>query len=350
MTIIFADRNREEGRGYWHQFGTENTDPAISATDFLKPAGLDYEVIKRPVRTTNSKGQIMMIPGQFAIISNHGGNEEPIAIVGREYEPIQNKHLAEVLDASGLTEEYAIDVAGSTADGRTVFWALKAREGHTINGDDYRDHWLIMDGKDGNRALTMALTPVRTVCSNALAMAIAGATIKVGIQHGKSAADELKWWLDIAPKLEAASAKAKDVLTTMGRYEITPAEVEQVLDAAYPKPKVRGRAQLYSQLTELGLGDEAGADIERAHSTHATAALRVFEKRQFVSDLFESYASDQSERNVAGTLLGIVNAVTDVENHRAPTSKRENAALSNLYGPRYQAQAGAIKAALAIVR
>lgn len=350
MTVIFADRNREEGRGYWHQFGEANTDPQMTATDFLKPAGLDYEVTKRPVRTTNSRGHIMMIPGQYAIVSNHGGNEEVIAIVGREYEPIQNRHLAEVLDASGLTEQYAIDVAGSTADGRTVFWALKAREGHTIAGDDYRDHWLITDGKDGNRALTMALTPVRTVCSNALAMAIAGATIKVGIQHGKSAADELKWWLDIAPKLEAASAKAKDVLRVMSRIEATPQMVEDVLDAAYPKPKVRGRAQLYNQLPELELGEHAGADVTVAYNAHATAALRVFEKRQFVTDLFESYASDPSEANIAGTLLGIVNAVTDVENHRAPSNKRENAALSNLYGPRYQAQAGAIKAALAIVR
>jgi phage/plasmid-like protein (TIGR03299 family) len=350
MTVIFADRNREQGRGYWHQFGEVNTDPAATATDFLKPAGLDYEVIKRPLKTHNSKGHIMTIPNQYAIVSNHGDTEEAIAVVGREYEPIQNRHLAEVLDASGLTAEYQIDVAGATADGRTVFWALKARDGHSINGDEYRDHWLITDGKDGNRALTLALTPVRVVCSNALAMAIAGATIKVGIQHGKSAESELRWWLDIAPKLQAASDKAKTVLRDMGTIKATEDMVERVLDAAYPKPRVRGRAQLYSQLPELQLGDDAGADVERAFEGHTSAALRVLEKRTFTRDLFESYASDPSEANIAGTLLGIVNAVTDVENHRAATTARENVALSNLYGPRYQAQAGAIREALAIMR
>ena len=67
------------------------------------------------------------MPGQHALVSSqpHGwgqtdaeGSEEVIAIVGNEFEPVQNMHLAELLDQAGLTGPhglYSVDVAGKSA-------------------------------------------------------------------------------------------------------------------------------------------------------------------------------------------------------------------------------------------
>lgn len=336
-------------------------DPDVTAVAAATEAGLDYTMTKRGLLTRNSKGHTMNVPGQYALVSSQphgygaedGAGEEVIAIVGREFEPVQNMHLAELLDQAGLTGPhglYSIDVAGKSADGRLVFWALKDRERVTIKGDDYQDHWLLLDGKDGNRALTMALTPIRTVCSNALTMAVSGASIKVGIHHTKTAQAELEWWLNIAPQLQAASRKSKDLLTRMASIEVTAEQEEEVLSAAYPAPKVKGKAQLYQGLTELKLTMADEEEVERAHGKHGKEAMRVLARRQLAHDLFVSYADNAEERNIAGTLLGIVNAVADSENHREPSSKQENAPLSNMVGARYRAQAGAMKAALAIAR
>jgi hypothetical protein len=340
------------GRGYWHQMGVEFTDPDTTASEAAVKAGLDYTITKRPLQTRNSKGHPITIPSHFAVMSDSPFDPDVIAIVGREFEPVQNMDLAALLDAAKLTGpegRYSVDVAGKTADGRTVFWALKARAATSIKGDEYRDHWLIADGKDGNRALTMALTPVRHVCSNALAMAVAGASIKVGIQHTKAAGDQLKWWLGIAPQLDDAAKKAHDTLKAMGERMVKAKDVAAILEAAYPAPKVRGKAQLYAHLDGLDLSDDAALDVTRAMGASATELQRVTIKREQAKALFESYAADPDERNIAGTLLGLVNAVADCENHRQPTNAKELVAVSNLYGQRYQAQANSIKAALKLI-
>lgn len=350
--LVFGERYRDSGRGYWHEMGTESHDADESASSLAARAGLDYTITKRVLSTRTAKGHMVKVPDHYAVVSDHYGDEEVIAIVGREFEPIQNMHLAEMLDRAGLCGPnglYSVDVAGKTQDGRTVFWALKAREAFKVAGDEYRDHWLIADGKDGNRALTMALTPVRHVCSNALAMAVAGASVKVNISHTKGADAELSWWLSIAPQLEAAAKASRDVLKRMGEVNVTAEEFDTILDGAYPKPKVRGKAQLFAGLEVLKLDGPAAMDVDRAMGRTTAEAMRTLAKREMVTTLFESYADTSDERNLAGTVLGAVNAVTDVENHRQATNVKENRALSNLYGPRYQAQAGAIKAALRLV-
>jgi hypothetical protein len=285
-------------------------------------------------------------------MSDAQGDPDIIAIVGKEFEPMQNMHLAGLLDTAKLTGPdglYALDVVGKTVDGRTVFWALKARTETVIAGDSYRDHWIIADGKDGNRALTMALTPVRHVCSNALAMAVAGASVRVAVQHTKAAEAQLKWWLNVAPQLDQAARKAHQILKGMGDRKVSKADVTSILEAAYPTPKVRGKAQLYAGIDDLGLDDEQTLDVTKAMGSSATELQRVKAKRQAAADLFESYFDEPEERNIAGSLLGVVNAVADCENHRHPTNAKELVAVSNLYGQRAQAQAQSVKAALALL-
>lgn len=351
--IVWGDRQRGQGAGYWHAMGTTVTDPDASAEDTVSAYGLDYTISKRAV-STRVNGKHHNIEGTFALVSDDPGNDSPvIAIVGREFEPMQNIELARLLDRSKLVGPgglYSLDVVGQSQQGRLVFWSLKDREPFSVNGDEYRNHWLLLDGKDGNRALTLALTPTRVVCSNALAMAVAGASIRVGISHTASANAELGWWLSVAPQLQAASIKSRALLTQMGKVKIKPDGdvATQVLEAAYPAPKVRGKAQL-ANMAHLELGEDDTIEVDRAKHMHNSAALRQLTKITDIRQLFASYADDPEERNIAGTLLGVVNAVADYENHREPTNVREDAALSNMVGPRYTAQAAAMRKAVALI-
>jgi hypothetical protein len=351
--IRWGNRHRGEGTGYIHELGTTFDDPDITAEAAAREAGLDYTIIKRDLATRDTKGHYLKVPGAFALLSDYDGSPEVIAVVGKEFEPVQNMHLAEMLDRAGLTGPgglYSLDVAGKTADGRTVFWSLKDREDFTINGDRYRNHWVILDGKDGNRALGMALTPIRFICSNALQAAVSGASIKVGISHTANAQKELAWWLSIAPKLQAAAEQNREVLSRMGSIVVDEPQIQQVLEAAYPVPALKGRAQLYASMPQLQLSDDDAMSVDRAYASHGTIALRQLKHITNVTQLFRSYDTDPDEGNIAGTLLGVVNAVTDYENHREATSVRENAALSNLTGPRYLAQVKAMRAAVALAK
>jgi hypothetical protein len=349
--IVWDERDRGAGRGYWHKMGYTVDQPDMSAAEAVDTFGLNYQITKRAV-STRVNGKHHNIDGTFALVSDDPGATSPvIAIVGREFEPVQNVHLAELLDKAKLVGPgglYSLDVVGQAQDGRLVFWSLKDREPIMVNGDEYRHNWLLLDGKDGNRALTLSLTPVRAVCSNAIVMAAAGGSIKVGISHTAAASDELRWWLNVAPQLRAASIKAADTLKALGKTKVTEELVTEVLEAAYPVPKVRGKAQL-ANMAHLKLDEDDAIEVDRAKHSHNTAALRQLTKINDIRQLFESYGSDPEERNIRGTLLGVVNAVADYENHRMPTNSREDAALSNLVGPRYTAQAAAMRAAVALV-
>jgi hypothetical protein len=341
------------GRGYWHDMGVDGFEPDTTAREAGIKAGLDYTITKMPIWAHNERGHAVgKIPGQFALMSDCQGDPDVIAIVGKEFEPTQNMAIADMLDAAKLTGPgglYSVDVAGKTVDGRTVFWALKARSEVAICGDAYRDHWLITDGKDGNRALTMALVNIRFLCSNTLQMAVSGASIRVGISHTKNTQAQLGWWLNIAPQLDKAAKLAHENLKALGAKSATAENVTAILEAAYPTPRVRGKAQLFDGLEGLELALDAELDVIRAKDANDTAGERAKLKRLTAGELFESYADDPAERNIAGTLLGVVNAVADCENHRQPTNAREAVAVSNMIGPRYAAQASSIKVALALV-
>jgi hypothetical protein len=106
---------------------------------------------------------------------------------------------------------------------------------------------------------------------------------------------------------------------------------------------------LFDAVDALGLTDEQGSDVTKAMGSHATELQRVKSKRQAALDLFESYASDPAERNIAGSLLGVINAVADCENHRQATNVKEQVGVSNLIGQRAMAQTASMRAAFALM-
>lgn len=221
--VIFGERFRGRGIPAWHGIGYVFEDDP-SAVEATKQADCDYQVYKTPIfADIPGKGRVE-VPNQFGIIrgETRGDDAAYLATVGKEFYPVQNCAVAEAIDASGLSKLYQVETVGALGNGETFFMALSDRDGEfEIAGTPARNFWTVYNGHDGNRALGLMNTPVKTVCSNTLVMALKAASISVKIQHTEAAALDLEFWLGLAPAMKKAQERSREVIAKMATYSVT---------------------------------------------------------------------------------------------------------------------------------
>lgn len=344
--VIFGNRFRGRGVPAWHGIG-EVFDNDPSASEAFTNAGMNYAVSKTPIYA-NVGGEQIEIPDQFAVVRSATVDDDArfLAVVGREFEPVQNMTIAHAIDRSQLLQRYQVETVGALGVGETIFIALSERDGtFEIAGSEVQSYWTVYNGHAGNKALGLMWTPVKTVCSNTLAMAIADATISAKISHGAAAESDLKFWLSLVPRLQAAQEKTKAKMLNLSNFHVNDEQVTEILEAAYPKPKIYGKAQL-SKIAELELETEQQDAVDKAVDTLRGTALRQFAKISLARDVFENYANSDGEKGQAGTAWGVYEAVCDVEDHRTGSKVTENIGVSAMFGPRAKSKQLAFAKAL----
>lgn len=184
-TAFFSNRETP-----WHKLGTL-TEGAQTAADALRLAQLDWEVTKAETHVqtpiiTEQGVSMVEVPGKFITYRNHPKNGlEGLGVVGSQYQVIQNSEafdfLTHLVDESGAVFE----TAGSLDNGRRVFMSLRLPQTITIGGgQDTVDMYLMATtSHDGTKSFTAAVTPIRPVCSNTVAMGLARAKSKWNLKH-----------------------------------------------------------------------------------------------------------------------------------------------------------------------
>lgn len=348
--VIFGDRFRGRGVPAWHGIGDTFLDDAeLTAVQAFEMTGLDYPILKLPLEYVMD-GIRMTVDNKFAIVRGSTKDAEPevLEIVGKEFEPIPNMELAEILDASGLTKIYQVETVGALGAGDTVFMALSDRDGEfDIAGSPAKNYWTLYDGKSGKKALGLMNTPVKVVCSNTLVMGIQQATINVKISHTVNAKTQLEFWAGIAPQLRDAERKTREIIGKLATFHANDDDVTRVLQAAYPRTEPKGLAQLKA-LPTLKLEEAKQEMVDKAVAINDRSNLLQWERMELARGVFENYAELAEEKGNVGTLWGIYEAICDVEDHREPTSSRENVAESAVVGHRAKAKERAMNEAVLI--
>lgn len=183
----------------WHRLG-KLAKHALTAPEALKEAGLDWPVFKSdepvtvPVLTPNGVTTVLC-PDRFMVYRDHpvlglGG----LGVVGPVWEPVQNVdafHFTQL-----LTDEFGavFETAGSMNDGRRVFLSMKLPTTMQLAGGDDTIDWYVMayNTHDGTTSFTIAITPIRPVCSNTVKAALAAAKSVYKIRHTKSATSQIQ--------------------------------------------------------------------------------------------------------------------------------------------------------------
>ena len=210
----------------WHGLGTM-VQEAPTSNDALILAGLDWEVIQKPILTDDG----IPISGFKANLRNT--DNQVLGVVTNRYKVVQNNNAFAFTD-SLLGEGVTYETAGSLQNGRRVWMLAKLPQRYIISGDEITPYLVFMNSHDGTGAIKAAMTPIRVVCMNTLNLALSTAkrswsTNHVGDIRGKL--EDARYTLLYADLYMQELGKAIDKLN---RQKLSDRKVYEYIDALFP--------------------------------------------------------------------------------------------------------------------
>ena len=161
----------------WHGQGIMLDNPP-TAHEAIRAAGLNWKVEKRPLFTPHyskrgkpKSSMLKEVSGHHAIVRTD--NQRVIGVVGKTWQPLQNRNAFEFFDPFISAGEAQYHTAGSLKEGQYV-WVLAKMDADPMRvaKDDYVDRYLLLSNShDGKAAVNVRFTPIRVVCWNTLSMA-----------------------------------------------------------------------------------------------------------------------------------------------------------------------------------
>lgn len=174
----------------WHGLGTV-LEERITIAEALKFGGLDFEVLKAPNihRFPDGKEQISK-ESFFTYRTDTNcvlGDK-----LGKGYTVMQNKVALDLVDELISKQSMTIETVGSLCDGAKVFVTLKNETPIDLGNDDITEQYLVLlNGHDGNTAISAYFTNVRVVCQNTLNASLGLSKNKHTVRHTVTAKDRL---------------------------------------------------------------------------------------------------------------------------------------------------------------
>jgi phage/plasmid-like protein (TIGR03299 family) len=104
----------------WHKLGTVLSEAPTIAEGIIK-AGLDWQVLERPVYSQDDRGNFNQAPNHKAFIRS--SDNSTLGIVSKNYKPLQNIDAFNWFDFLLNEGDATLDAAGSLKSGRKV-WIL----------------------------------------------------------------------------------------------------------------------------------------------------------------------------------------------------------------------------------
>lgn len=210
----------------WHGLGTM-VQEAPTSEDALILAGLDWQVIQRPILTDDG----IPILGFKANLRNT--DNQVLGVVTNRYKVVQNNNAFAFTD-SLLGEGVTYETAGSLQNGRRVWMLAKLPQRYIISGDEITPYLVFMNSHDGTGAIKAAMTPIRVVCMNTLNLALSTAkrswsTNHVGDIKGKL--EDARHTLLFADLYMTELGKTIDQLN---QQKLSDRKVYEYIDALFP--------------------------------------------------------------------------------------------------------------------
>lgn len=269
----------------WHGLGV-HVESALNSEDALEMSGLNWNVIQRPIMTSNYDP----IPGYKANIRDT--DNRVLGVVTDRYRVVQNAEAFAFTDAL-LGEGVKYETAGSLQNGRKIWLLAKLPDKYIIEGDQIEPYLVFSSSHDGSGSIKVAMTPIRVVCQNTLNIALSTAkrvwsTVHVG---------------DPAVKMEEAHNTLLLAEKYMGRLGME-----------------------FSQLSKIKLSDQKVMEYinlllpmdEQPTETHRKNITRIRE------DMKLRYFEAPDLRHVGKNAYSFLNAVSDFATPAKPLRETAN--------------------------
>lgn len=168
----------------WHKLGVVVEDPFMTTEQVLRLVPeLASPVVSRPLYYQSADGTFKLVPDEVANVREM--DDKWLANVTHAYRIIDPRQGFEFMDEL-IGDACRWETAGTLRGGREIFMLAQLARESIIGGyPDERHTWYLglTNTYDTRRSLTVALTPVRWVCTNTVQMGLNTAARTFSIAH-----------------------------------------------------------------------------------------------------------------------------------------------------------------------
>ncbi|NLO38866.1 MAG: DUF945 domain-containing protein [Ruminiclostridium sp.] len=219
----------------WHGLGVR-VENAVCSGEALKLSGLDWNVIQKPIQTTDS----LPLPGFRANIRET--DNRVLGVVTDRYKIVQNKEAFEFTDAL-LGEGVQYETAGSLQQGKRVWMLARLPQEYIIAGDEVCPYLVFSNSHDGSGSIKVCMTPIRVVCQNTLNLAIHDAKRIWTIVHTGDINEKLNEARKTLLLAEMYMDKLSEYSNVLQKKRIPDARVMDYISELIPLPEDASKTQ-----------------------------------------------------------------------------------------------------------
>jgi phage/plasmid-like protein (TIGR03299 family) len=281
----------------WYGLGVV-VQEAPTSIDALRLAQLDWDVVPEPVFLKDGSE----VPE--TVVNIRSSDHSILGIVSDHYKIVQNREAFSFIDGllESDIEKVTFESAGALNHGKRV-WMLAHLPAKKILGDDIVPYLVFTNSHDGTSAITAAMSPVRVVCANTLALALNTAKRTWSIRHMGNIEGKKKdaaMTLGLAAKyMEQLEVKAEDYQ----QKKVSKEMLQEIIDLAFPldedekSDRVKNNVhELRNQFIDICIGKDdlkkftgTAWGVYNAFGDFATHIKPLRETKNFRENLFASF-------------------------------------------------------------
>lgn len=258
-----------------------------TSEEVLNAAGLNYNVIKKPMFLQDNSGTLIDYPDKkFTVVE---GTNKVLGVVSSKYEVCQNRDAFSFIDYIGGDEvgfEYV--KAGETASG--LIYIIAKIPNVTLMGDTITPYIIFQNSHDGLNSVKATISPLRIVCQNQFNVSFKQSPNTVRIIHSSQ----------MDRRILTAREMMRDVAEYMETFEDT---AENLATKKIP----------YGEVTK----------VFNEVFKYQPEKMSERQKRNFDdarNDFLACYNSDDNQ-NFRGTAWGVMNGAADYLTHHRSVRK-----------------------------
>jgi phage/plasmid-like protein (TIGR03299 family) len=294
---------------------------APTSSEAIALAGLDYQVVKTPIKTAPFDLRIedigvgicvqeIVVPNHFATIRTD--SMQPLGIVGRDYQIVQNKDAFSFFDSVAQQHQIVYETAGALGGGERIFITAKLPGHIRVGQDDLIEKYIFLtNSHDGSGSITAAFTPVRIVCQNTLNAAMGNLSAAVRIRHTANAKERLRQAHRIMGLAQKLTQQKEELFNHWAKVRISDKQLKRLIEMAMASSKET-------------LGNVLDGKTDLLSSQYLNT----------VEDVYQYALGDpcQNLSTTAGTVFGAYNAVTGYFQNKRKYDDNEAKVKSILFG------------------
>lgn len=282
----------------------------VSVEEALVICGADFTYDTAPVGYTTPDGDFVQSDNRKVILRSPT-DDDPIwrelGVVSNDYAFLQNLELARGLDAIAKATGWKFETIGALQKGATIFMSLRTGQ-RSVFGDLYDMNLIVSDGKAQQRALTIAVSPVRVVCKNTLEASDIEALASIRIAHDEEVGGEYEFWLELIETLERAQDTAFTELEAMASTSIAEEQAMAIIEKAMPMPGKTKRTKQAEQLMKLPTLNDAKRTmiLDRAvpgEERMDAARKQVGQRRLGALELYRRFNAGEEQGVMTGSFV-----------------------------------------------